>query len=80
MKLGVDPVHFGTFVVMNLGIGFTSPPYGLSLFIASSIARVSMTSVIRHILPFIVTMIGVLMMITYIPWFSLLLPRLFMGH
>jgi len=80
MKLGVDPVHFGTFVVMNLGIGFTTPPYGLSLFIASSIARVSMSSVIRHILPYIVTMIAVLMVITYIPWFSLLLPRLFMGY
>jgi C4-dicarboxylate transporter DctM subunit len=80
VKLGVDPVHFGTFVVMNLGIGFTTPPYGLSLFIASSIARVSMTSVIRHILPYIVTMIGVLLVITYIPWFSLLLPRLFMGY
>jgi len=80
MKLGVDPVHFGTFVVMNLGIGFTTPPYGLSLFIASSIARVSMTSVIRHIFPYIVTMIAVLMVITYVPWFSLLLPRLFMGY
>jgi tripartite ATP-independent transporter DctM subunit len=80
MKLGVDPIHFGTFVVMNLGIGFTTPPYGLSLFIASSIARVPMSSVVIHILPYIMTMIGVLLVVTYVPWFSLVLPRLLMGY
>ena len=80
MKLGIDPVHFGTFVVMNLGIGFTTPPYGISLFIASTIAKVPMTSVIKHILPYILTMIGFLFVVTYIPWFALVLPRLFMGY
>ena len=80
MKLGIDPVHFGTFVVMNLGIGFTTPPYGISLFIASTIAKVPMSSVIKHVFPYILTMVGFLFVITYVPWFSLVLPRLFMGY
>jgi len=80
VKLGVDPVHFGTFVVMNLGIGFTTPPYGLSLFIASGIAKVPMSSIIKPILPYILTMIGFLFVVTYVPWFSLVLPKLLMGY
>ncbi|MGQ9646520.1 MAG: TRAP transporter large permease [Thermodesulfobacteriota bacterium] len=80
LKLGVDPVHFGTFVVMNLGIGFTTPPYGLSLFIASGIAKVPMSSIIKPILPYILTMIGFLLVVTYVPWFSLVLPKLLMGY
>ena len=80
VKLGVDPVHFGTFVVMNLGIGFTTPPYGISLFIASGIAKVPMSSIIKPILPYILTMIGFLLVVTYVPWFSLLLPKLLMGY
>jgi len=80
VKLGVDPVHFGTFVVMNLGIGFTTPPYGISLFIASGIAKVPMSSIIKPIFPYILTMIGFLFVVTYVPWFSLVLPKLLMGY
>lgn len=80
VKLGIHPVHFGTFVIMNLGIGFTTPPFGLSLFIASGIAKVPMSSVIRPIIPYILTMIGFLMVVTYVPWFSMVLPRHFMGY
>jgi C4-dicarboxylate transporter DctM subunit len=80
VKLGVDPVHFGTFVVMNLGIGFTTPPYGLSLFIASGIAKVPMSTIIKPILPYVLTMIGFLLVVTYVPWFSLVLPKLLMGY
>lgn len=80
VKLGVDPVHFGTFVVMNLGIGFTTPPYGISLFIASGIAKVPMSSIIKPIFPYILTMIGFLLVVTYVPWVSLVLPRLLMGY
>jgi C4-dicarboxylate transporter, DctM subunit len=80
VKLGVDPVHFGTFVVMNLGIGFTTPPYGLSLFIASGIAKVPMSSIIKPISPYILTMIGFLLVVTYVPWFSLVLPKFLMGY
>jgi C4-dicarboxylate transporter, DctM subunit len=80
VKLGVDPVHFGTFVVMNLGIGFTTPPYGISLFIASGIAKVPMSSIIKPLLPYILTMIGFLFIVTYVPWFSLVLPKTLMGY
>jgi C4-dicarboxylate transporter DctM subunit len=80
VKLGIHPVHFGTFVVMNLGIGFTTPPFGLSLFIASSIAKVPMSSVIKPIMPYILTMIGFLIVVTYVPWISMVLPKLFMGY
>ncbi|MGD8386988.1 MAG: TRAP transporter large permease [Desulfobacteraceae bacterium] len=80
VKLGIHPVHFGTFVIMNLGIGFTTPPFGLSLFIASGIAKVPVGSVIKPILPYILTMIGVLFLVTYIPWFSMVLPRWLMGY
>lgn len=80
VKLGVHPVHFGIFVIMNLGIGFTTPPFGLSLFIASGIAKVPLSSVIKPIFPYILTMIGFLFVVTYIPWFSMVLPRIFMGY
>jgi C4-dicarboxylate transporter DctM subunit len=80
VKMGIHPVHFGTFVVMNLGIGFTTPPFGLSLFIASSIAKVPISSVIKPILPYILTMIAFLLVVTYVPWFSMVLPRIFMGY
>jgi len=80
VKLGLDPVHFGTFVVMNLGIGFTTPPYGISLFIASGIAKIPMSSIIKPILPYILAMIGFLLVVTYVPWFSLVLPKLLMGY
>jgi C4-dicarboxylate transporter DctM subunit len=80
VKMGIHPVHFGTFVVMNLGIGFTTPPYGLSLFIASGIAKIPMSSIIKPLLPYILTMIGFLFVVTYVPWFSMVLTRLFMGY
>jgi C4-dicarboxylate transporter DctM subunit len=80
VKLGIHPVHFGTFVVMNLGIGFTTPPFGLSLFIASSIAKVPISSVIKPIIPYILTMIAFLLVVTYVPWFSMILPKIFMGY
>ncbi|MBW1667803.1 MAG: TRAP transporter large permease [Deltaproteobacteria bacterium] len=80
VKLGIHPVHFGTFVVMNLGIGFTTPPFGLSLFIASGIAKIPLTSIIKPILPYILTMIGFLFVVTYVPWFSMILPKIFMGY
>jgi C4-dicarboxylate transporter DctM subunit len=80
VKLGIHPVHFGTFVIMNLGIGFTTPPFGLSLFIASGIADVPLSSIIEPIIPYILTMIGFLFVVTYVPWFSMVLPRILMGY
>jgi C4-dicarboxylate transporter DctM subunit len=75
---GVDPVHFGVIMVVNLGLGLCTPPAGVCLFIACGIARASITSVIKGFLPFYAAVIVVLMLITYIPQLVMFLPNLLM--
>jgi len=75
--LGMDPVHFGIVIVLNLCIGICTPPVGTLLFVGSGVAKVSVTQVIRPLLPFLVIMVIVLMLISYIPELSMFLPRLF---
>jgi tripartite ATP-independent transporter DctM subunit len=74
MKLGVDPVHFGMIMLMNLGIGLLTPPVGSVLFVGCAIGKVRMEDVIRSIWPFYGVMFAVLMMVTFIPALSLWLP------
>jgi C4-dicarboxylate transporter DctM subunit len=76
LKIGVDPVHFGVFMTVNLAIGFVTPPYGANLFIASAVAREPMDAIIRYIWPLIIAMVVSLALITYLPWVSLAIPRL----
>ena len=75
--LGMDPVHFGIVIVLNLCIGICTPPVGTLLFVGSGVAKVSVTQVIKPLLPFLVIMVIVLMLISYIPEISMFLPRLF---
>ena len=75
--LGMDPVHFGIIMVLNLCIGICTPPVGTILFVGSGIAKVPVTKVIKHLLPFLAIMVIVLMFVSYIPELSLFLPRLF---
>ena len=75
--LGIDMVHFGVVVVVNLMIGLVTPPYGLLLFVVATIARAPLLSVIRDILPFLAALIGALALITLVPGLVLWLPRLF---
>jgi len=77
MKLGMDPVHFGIIMVLNLCIGLCTPPVGSVLFVGCSIARTSVLRVIRPLLPLFIAMIVALFLVTYIPSLSLFLPRLF---
>lgn len=77
-KLGVDPVHFGLITVTNLAIGMCTPPVGITLFVACSIAEISMTQLIKSLLPYLAIMIAVLMIITYFPGLVMFLPNLFM--
>jgi len=77
-RLGVDPVHFGIFMTVNLAIGFVTPPYGANLFVATAVANVSMERIVRYIWPFIISMIVSLLIITYVPAVSLFLPGLFL--
>ena len=74
--LGMDPVHFGIVIVLNLCIGICTPPVGTLLFVGSGVAKVPVTQVIKPLLPFLAIMIIVLMLISYIPEISMFLPRL----
>jgi C4-dicarboxylate transporter, DctM subunit len=77
--LGIDMVHFGLVVTVNLMIGLITPPYGLLLFIAASLSRAPLVSIIKETVPFIVVLVAALMFITYVPDSVLWLPRL-MGY
>jgi len=74
--LGIDLVHFGVVVVVNIMIGLITPPYGLLLFIMTRIAQVPITDLIRDVLPFLFAMIASLALITFVPDTVLWLPRL----
>ncbi|ELJ3719057.1 TRAP transporter large permease [Salmonella enterica] len=75
-KLGVDPVHFGIIMIYNLAIGTITPPVGSSLYVGASVGKVKVEEVIKPLLPFYGAIIGVLLLITYIPEITLFLPRL----
>jgi tripartite ATP-independent transporter DctM subunit len=75
--LGMDPIHFGTMMVMNLCIGLCTPPVGSVLFVGCGIANVSIATVLRPLVPMFLAMIGALLLVTYLPSLSLFLPKLF---
>jgi tripartite ATP-independent transporter DctM subunit len=79
VKLGIDPVHFGIVVILNLMIGNLTPPVGPVLFVVSTIGKVPFFTAFRHTLPFILPLLIVLMLITYIPQIVLFIPNLFMS-
>jgi len=74
---GVDPVHFGVILVLNLGIGLVTPPVGAVLFVGCAVAKIPVWESIRSIWPFYIAMVAVLMLVTYIPAISLWLPSVF---
>ncbi|EIE9849464.1 TRAP transporter large permease [Salmonella enterica] len=76
VKLGVDPVHFGIIMIYNLAIGTITPPVGSGLYVGASVGKVKVEEVIKPLLPFYGAIIGVLLLITYIPEITLFLPRL----
>jgi tripartite ATP-independent transporter DctM subunit len=75
-SLGIDPVHFGMIMMVNLGIGLITPPVGSVLFVASAVSKQKIESVVRAMLPFYGMLLVVLAMVTYIPAISLWLPGL----
>ena len=75
-KFGIDPIHFGAIIVTNVAIGMAAPPIGYCLFVGMAISGLSLAAVARAIWPMIVLMLGVLMLTTYVPAFSLWLPGL----
>jgi tripartite ATP-independent transporter DctM subunit len=76
LALGIDPVHFGVVAVVNIMIGLITPPYGLLLFMMVKIAGVTLTELVREVMPFLAVMIGALALITLVPDLVLFLPRL----
>jgi tripartite ATP-independent transporter DctM subunit len=70
---GIDPVHFGIIMVVNLAMGMITPPFGVNLYAACTVAKISLDRIIRHLLPFVLVIMGCLMLITYVPQISLAL-------
>jgi tripartite ATP-independent transporter DctM subunit len=73
---GVDPVHFGIIMVVNLALGMITPPFGVTLFAACTVARISLDRIVTQLVPFVLVVLCCLMVITYIPAISLFLRDL----
>jgi C4-dicarboxylate transporter DctM subunit len=79
IELGIDPIHLGIIMVVNMEIGMITPPVGLNLFVTSGVAGMPMMKVVRAALPFLAVLFVFLIMVTYIPILSTFLPTYFMG-
>ncbi len=75
MKLGIDPVHFGIIMVVNMEVGMCHPPVGLNLYVASGITKMGITELTVAVWPWLLTMLVFLIVVTYWPWLTLVLPR-----
>ncbi|MBR0959942.1 TRAP transporter large permease [Bradyrhizobium japonicum] len=80
MTAGMDPVQFGMLMLINCALGLNTPPVGTTQFVGCAIGGISVGAVMRTILPFYAALIAALMFVTYVPAFSLWLPRLLMGY
>ncbi len=79
IQLGIDPIHLGIIMVVNMEIGMITPPVGLNLFVTSGVAGMSMMAVVRAALPFLAVLFVFLIIVTYVPIISTWLPTLMMG-
>jgi C4-dicarboxylate transporter DctM subunit len=75
MKLGIDPVHFGIMMVVNMEVGMCHPPVGLNLYVASGITKMGITELTIAVWPWLLTMLVFLVIVTYWPWLTLFLPK-----
>ena len=80
IKFGIDPVHFGTIMVVNLAMGMITPPFGVNLFAACTVAKISLDQIVRELIPFVLCVLACLMIITYVPQVSLFLRDLVYGY
>jgi C4-dicarboxylate transporter DctM subunit len=79
VELGVDPIHLGIIMVVNMEIGMITPPIGLNLFVTSGITGMSLVQVVRAAAPFVMVLLVFLVLVTYLPWLSTALPTYMMG-
>jgi C4-dicarboxylate transporter DctM subunit len=75
MKLGIDPIHFGILITVNMEVGMCHPPVGLNLYVASGITKMGITELTIAVWPWLLTMLGFLVLVTYWPPMTLWLPR-----
>ena len=75
-SLGINPVHLGILMAVNMEVGLCHPPIGLNLYVASGIAKMGITELTKAVWPWLLAMLGFLVIITYVPWVALFLPRL----
>ncbi|MFZ2295759.1 MAG: TRAP transporter large permease [Polaromonas sp.] len=71
VHFGIDPVHFGLIMVVNLALGMITPPFGVNLFAACTVARISLDRIVSHLIPFVLVILACLMVVTYVPQLSL---------
>jgi len=76
MQLGIDPIHFGVLITVNMEVGMCHPPVGLNLYVASGITKMGISELSVAVLPWLFAMIGFMLLVTYVPAISLWLPRL----
>lgn len=76
MDLGLDPIHLGVLMIVNMQIGLVTPPVGLNLFVTAGIAEMSLEETIKASFPWLIVLLAVLMLITFVPWISLVVPDL----
>lgn len=79
IALGIDPIHLGIMMVVNMEIGMITPPVGLNLFVTAGVAKMSMLNVVKAALPWVAVMFLFLIIVTYVPWVSTWLPTTLMG-
>ena len=78
-SFGMAPIHFGIMMVMNLGVGNIPPPVGSSLFSGCQVANMDMEDMVKPLLPFYAAIFIALLLVAYVPWFSMVIPNLVMG-
>ena len=76
MKLGIDPIHFGIMMIVNMEVGMCHPPVGLNLYVASGITKMGITELTKAVIPWLITMLIFLVIITYVPAITMWLPNL----
>ena len=79
MEMGIDPTHLGVLMIVNMQIGLVTPPVGLNLFVTASVAELSLEDTIKASFPWLLVLLAVIMLITYVPWISLVIPNLLLN-
>jgi C4-dicarboxylate transporter DctM subunit len=76
MQLGIDPIHFGVLITVNMEVGMCHPPVGLNLYVASGITKMGISELTLAVMPWLIAMVGFMLLVTYVPIISLWLPRM----